>query len=45
MGNPYGPPVGCLVHTTTYDDAHGEWQVFPDGVDDVDRGDDSHNIP
>jgi hypothetical protein len=34
-----------MDHTTTYDDAHVEWQVSPDEGDDVDHGDDSQDIP
>jgi hypothetical protein len=45
VGNPYGLPVGCIEHTTAYDDAHVEQQVSPVGGDDVDHGDDSHDIP
>ena len=45
MGNPYGRSVGCTDYTTTYDDAHVEWQVSPDKGDDVDHGDDSQDIP
>jgi hypothetical protein len=45
VGNQYGPPVGCLERTTADDDTHVEWQVSPDGGDDVDHGDDSHDIP
>jgi hypothetical protein len=34
-----------LERTTADDDTHVEWQVSPDGGDDVDHGDDSHDIP
>jgi hypothetical protein len=45
MGNPYGPPVEYLQRTTADDDAHVERQVSPAGGDNVDHGDDPHDIP
>ena len=45
MANPYGPLPGCLDHTTAYDDAYVERQVSLDGGDDVNHGDDPHDIP
>jgi hypothetical protein len=45
MGNPYGPPVEYFQRTTADDDAHVERQVSPAGGDDVDHGNDPHNIP
>jgi hypothetical protein len=45
VGNPYGPSMGYLERTTTNDNAHMERQVSTDGRDDVDNGDDSHDIP
>jgi hypothetical protein len=45
VGTPYGPPVEYLEHTTADDDAYVEWQVSPARGDDVDHGDDPHDIP
>jgi hypothetical protein len=45
VGNPFGPTVECLECTSANDDAHVKRQVFPDGGDDVDHGDDPHDIP
>jgi hypothetical protein len=44
VGNPYGLLVGCLECTTADDSAHVERQVSLDGRDDVNHGDDSHDI-
>jgi hypothetical protein len=45
MGNPYGPPMEYFQRTTADDDAHMERQVSLAGGDDVDHGDDPHDIP
>jgi hypothetical protein len=45
VGNPYSPPVEYLQRTTADDDTHLEWQVSPIGGNDMDHGDDPHNIP
>jgi hypothetical protein len=45
VGNPYGPPEEHLQHTTADDDAHVERQVSSIGGDDVDHGDNPHDIP
>ena len=34
-----------MDHTTTYDDAHVEQQVYPDKGDNMDHGDASQDIP
>jgi hypothetical protein len=45
VATPYDPPVEYLQHTTADDDAYVEWQVSPARGDDVDHGDDPHDIP
>jgi hypothetical protein len=45
VDNPYVPTMGCLERTTVDAHAHVERQVSPDGGDDVDHGDDQHDIP
>ena len=45
LGNPYGPHVEYMDCSTAADDAHVERQVSPAGGDDVDQGDDTHDIP
>jgi hypothetical protein len=45
VGNPYGPLEEHLQHTTADDDAHVEQQASPVGGDDVDHGDNPHDIP
>ena len=45
VGNPYGPYVEYMDCSTAGDDAHLERQVSPAGGDDVDQGDDLHDIP
>jgi hypothetical protein len=44
VGNLYGLPVECLQRTTADDDAHVERQVSLVGGDNVDHGDDPHDI-
>jgi hypothetical protein len=44
VGNPYGPPVEYMDCSTAADDAHVERQVSLAGGDDVDQGDDPHDI-
>jgi hypothetical protein len=45
VGNPYGMPVEDMDCSTAADDAHVERQVSPARGDDVDQGDDPHDIP
>ena len=45
VGNPYSPTVGCLERTTADDDAYVEREVSPTEGDNVDHGDDPHDIP
>ena len=45
VGNPYGPHVEYMDCYTAADDAHVERQVSPAPGDDVDQGDDPHDIP
>jgi hypothetical protein len=45
VGNPYGPDVEYMDCSTAADDAHVERQVSPAGGDDVDEGDDPHDVP
>jgi hypothetical protein len=45
VGNPYGPDVEYMDCSTAANDAHVEQQVSPAGGDDVNEGDDPHDVP
>jgi hypothetical protein len=45
VGNPCGPDVEYMDCSTAADDAHVERHVSSAGRDDVDEGDDPHDVP